>query len=152
DGFQQSGEHLSGTCKVANPASLLQLTARIKGRVCRECSEATLQAVSCQRKPLDEPGKRVLQQVARLTKDPRFAVRILFVEDYDINVARHMVQGVDVWLNTPRQPLEASGTSEQKVVLNGCLNLSILDGWWAEAYDGSNGFAIGRGEAHSSAA
>ena len=66
---------------------------------------------------------------------------MLFVEDYDINVGRHLVQGVDVWLNNPRRPLEASGTSGQKVVLNGGLNLSILDGWWAEAYDGRNGFA-----------
>ncbi len=101
--------------------------------------------------PHDEPGKRVLQQIARLGRDPRFAGRIAFIEDYDINVARHLVQGVDVWLNNPRRPLEASGTSGQKVVLNGGLNLSVLDGWWAEAYDGSNGFAIGRGEAHSSA-
>ena len=94
----------------------------------------------------DEPGKRVLQEIARLTRDPRLAGRVVFVEDYDINVARHLVQGVDVWLNTPRRPLEASGTSGQKVVLNGGLNLSVLDGWWAEAYDGSNGFAIGQGE------
>ena len=65
----------------------------------------------------------------------------MFVEDYDINVGRHLVQGVDVWLNNPRRPLEACGTSGQKVVLNGGLNLSILDGWWAEAYDGLNGFA-----------
>jgi starch phosphorylase len=101
--------------------------------------------------PHDEPGKRLLREIARLGRDPRFAGRIAFVEDYDMNVARHLVQGVDVWLNTPRRPLEASGTSGQKVVLNGGLNLSVLDGWWAEAYDGSNGFAIGRGEAHSSA-
>jgi starch phosphorylase len=101
--------------------------------------------------PRDEPGKQVLQLAARLSRDPRFAGRLVFVEDYDINVARHLVQGVDVWLNTPRRPLEASGTSGQKVVLNGGLNLSVLDGWWAEAYDGSNGFAIGRGETHSSA-
>jgi starch phosphorylase len=99
--------------------------------------------------PRDEPGKQVLREVARLTRDPRFAGRVVFVEDYDINVGRHLVQGVDVWLNTPRRPLEASGTSGQKVVLNGGLNLSVLDGWWAEAYDGSNGFAIGRGESHS---
>ena len=72
----------------------------------------------------------------------------MFVEDYDINVGRHLVQGVDVWLNNPRRPLEASGTSGEKVVLNGGLNLSVLDGWWAEAYDGSNGFAIGTGETH----
>lgn len=99
--------------------------------------------------PHDKPGKAILQRIAQLSRDPRFAGRLLFVEDYDINVARHMVQGVDVWLNNPRRPLEASGTSGQKVVLNGGLNLSILDGWWAEAYDGSNGFAIADGETHS---
>ena len=100
--------------------------------------------------PHDVPGKRVLQQIARLMHDRRFAGKILFVEDYDINVGRHLVQGVDVWLNTPRRPLEACGTSGQKVVLNGGLNLSVLDGWWAEAYDGLNGFAIDPGEVHSS--
>jgi starch phosphorylase len=71
------------------------------------------------------------------------------VEDYDMNVARQLVQGVDVWLNNPRRPQEASGTSGQKALLNGALNMSILDGWWAEAYDGTNGFAIGIGETHS---
>ena len=95
--------------------------------------------------PHDEPGKRVLQQMAQLMRDPQFSDKFVFVEDYDINVGRHFVQGVDVWLNNPRRPLEASGTSGQKVVLNGGLNLSVLDGWWAEAYDGLNGFAIGGG-------
>jgi starch phosphorylase len=99
--------------------------------------------------PRDEPGKRVLQQVAALMRDPQFSDKFVFVEDYDINVGRHFVQGVDVWLNNPRRPLEASGTSGQKVVLNGGLNLSVLDGWWAEAYDGVNGFAIGTGRTHS---
>ncbi len=99
--------------------------------------------------PRDEPGKRVLQQVAQLMRDRKFADRFVFVEDYDINVGRHLVQGVDVWLNNPRRPLEASGTSGQKVVLNGGLNLSVLDGWWAEAYDGLNGFAIGTGRTHT---
>ena len=99
--------------------------------------------------PHDDPGKRVLQQVAQLMRDPQFADKFVFVEDYDINVGRHFVQGVDVWLNNPRRPLEASGTSGQKVVLNGGLNLSVLDGWWAEAYDGLNGFAIGGGRTHS---
>jgi glycogen phosphorylase len=99
--------------------------------------------------PHDEPGKRVLQQIAELMRNPRFADKFMFVEDYDINVGRYLVQGVDVWLNNPRRPLEASGTSGQKVVLNGGLNLSILDGWWAEAYDGLNGFAIGTGRTHS---
>jgi starch phosphorylase len=99
--------------------------------------------------PHDEPGKRILQQIAQLMRDPQFGDKFVFVEDYDINVGRHFVQGVDVWLNNPRRPLEASGTSGQKVVLNGGLNLSILDGWWAEAYDGLNGFAIGTGRTHS---
>jgi glycogen phosphorylase len=99
--------------------------------------------------PLDEPAKRVLQQIAELMRDPKFGERFVFVEDYDINVGRHFVQGVDVWLNNPRRPQEASGTSGQKVVLNGGLNLSVLDGWWAEAYDGVNGFAIGSGRTHS---
>ena len=99
--------------------------------------------------PRDEPGKRVLQQIAELMRDPLFADKFVFVEDYDINVGRLFVQGVDVWLNNPRRPQEASGTSGQKVVLNGGLNLSVLDGWWAEAYDGMNGFAIGNGRTHS---
>ena len=98
--------------------------------------------------PADQPGKELIKTIADLRHDPRFAGRVAFVEDYDINVCRHLIQGVDVWLNNPRRPLEASGTSGQKAVLNGALNLSVLDGWWAEAYDGSNGFAIGKGTTH----
>ncbi|MAT68491.1 MAG: alpha-glucan phosphorylase [Planctomycetaceae bacterium] len=98
--------------------------------------------------PADEPGKKFIQEIANLRRDPRFAGRIVFVEDYDINVGRHLIQGVDVWMNNPRRPLEASGTSGQKVVLNGGLNFSVLDGWWAEAYNGMNGFAIGKGSSH----
>ena len=98
--------------------------------------------------PGDEAGKQLIKKIANLRSDSRFAGRIAFVEDYDINVGRHLIQGVDVWLNNPRRPLEASGTSGEKAVLNGALNLSILDGWWAEAYDGSNGFAIGKGSHH----
>jgi glycogen phosphorylase len=99
--------------------------------------------------PHDEPAKRMLQHVAQMMRKSGLAEKFVFIEDYDINVGRHLVQGVDVWLNNPRRPLEASGTSGQKVVLNGGLNLSILDGWWAEAYDGLNGFAIGTGCTHS---
>jgi starch phosphorylase len=99
--------------------------------------------------PADEPGKELIRKIANLRHDERTSGRIVFVEDYDINVCRHLIQGVDVWLNNPRRPLEASGTSGQKVVLNGGLNCSILDGWWAEAFDGRNGFAIGRGETHA---
>jgi starch phosphorylase len=99
--------------------------------------------------PADDLGKQIMKKVHRLSNDDRFRNNIVFLEDYDINVARHLVQGVDVWLNNPRRPLEASGTSGQKVVLNGGLNLSILDGWWAEAFDGQNGFAIGTGVTHA---
>jgi starch phosphorylase len=99
--------------------------------------------------PEDRMGKELIQGIVRITRQERFANRIVFVEDYDINVARQLVQGVDVWLNNPRRPQEASGTSGQKVVLNGALNFSVLDGWWAEAYDGTNGFAIGMGRAHA---
>ncbi|MEI7835253.1 MAG: alpha-glucan family phosphorylase [Planctomycetota bacterium] len=98
--------------------------------------------------PADDKGKALIQKVFQFAHDARFAGRIVFVEDYNINVARHMVHGVDVWLNTPLRPMEACGTSGQKVVLNGGLNLSTLDGWWAQAYDGTNGFAIGVGGEH----
>ena len=100
--------------------------------------------------PADRPGQEVLRNVFQSSLSPELRRRIVFVEDYDINVARHLVQGVDVWLNNPRRPQEASGTSGQKVLLNGGLNLSVLDGWWAEAYDGLNGFAIGDGTTHVS--
>ena len=102
--------------------------------------------------PKDEPGKSIIKKIQNLRHDSFFRDKIVFIEDYDINVCRHMIQGVDVWLNNPRQPLEASGTSGQKVVLNGGLNCSILDGWWAEAYDGRNGFAIGTGRTHTDVA
>jgi glycogen phosphorylase len=100
--------------------------------------------------PADEPGKQLIKKIANLRHNERLVSRVAFIEDYDINVCRHLIQGVDVWLNNPRRPLEASGTSGQKVVLNGGLNLSVLDGWWAEAYDGANGFAIGKGTSHVS--
>jgi glycogen phosphorylase len=99
--------------------------------------------------PQDDGGKHLIQQIVQLSRDPRFVGKVVFVEDYDLGVARHLVQGVDVWLNNPVKPLEACGTSGMKVTLNGGLNLSILDGWWAEAYDGSNGFAIGSGDVHA---
>ena len=99
--------------------------------------------------PADEYGKAIAQRIVKLSQEKDFYGKVLFLEDYDMNLTRHLVQGVDVWLNNPRRPLEASGTSGQKVVLNGGLNFSILDGWWAEAYDGANGFAIGTGLTHT---
>ncbi|GAP13887.1 maltodextrin phosphorylase [Longilinea arvoryzae] len=93
--------------------------------------------------PADEPGKLLIQQVYRAVKDSKSGGRLVFLEDYDMNVARYLVQGVDVWLNTPRRPNEASGTSGMKAALNGVLNFSVLDGWWREGYNGKNGWAIG---------
>jgi glycogen phosphorylase len=93
--------------------------------------------------PMDEPGKLIIQHVYRTLKRAEFAGRIIFLEDYDINLARYMVQGVDVWMNNPRRPLEASGTSGMKAALNGVINFSVLDGWWQEAFNGDNGWAIG---------
>jgi len=95
--------------------------------------------------PQDEGSKRVLQQLAQWKYDPRVRQSAVFLEDYDQEIARQLVQSVDVWLNVPRRPLEASGTSGEKVAINGGLNLSILDGWWLEGYDGTNGFAIANG-------
>jgi starch phosphorylase len=93
--------------------------------------------------PQDQGAKLILQQLFQWKYDPIIMQRAVFIQDYDQEIARQMVQSVDVWLNVPRRPLEASGTSGEKVALNGGLNLSILDGWWLEGYDGSNGWAIG---------
>jgi starch phosphorylase len=94
--------------------------------------------------PADEPGKLLIQQVYRTVKRAETGGRLVFVEDYDMNLARYLVQGVDVWMNTPRRPYEASGTSGMKAAVNGALNFSVLDGWWREAYNGHNGWSIGQ--------
>ena len=96
--------------------------------------------------PADTKGKDIIKDIADKIKDSRFNMRVIFLEDYDMDIARFLVQGVDVWLNNPRRPLEASGTSGMKSAMNGGLNLSILDGWWDEAFNGKNGWAIGHGE------
>ena len=93
--------------------------------------------------PADNPGKQYIQAIYRFSQDPDLAGKIVILENYDMNVARHLVQGVDIWLNNPRRPLEASGTSGMKASFNGALNFSILDGWWRESFDGENGYAIG---------
>ncbi len=98
--------------------------------------------------PRDDGGKRLIQRLFEISRDRRFLGKIVVVEGYDMALGKVMTRGVDLWLNNPRRPLEASGTSGQKVALNGGLNCSILDGWWAEAFDGGNGFAIGDGEVH----
>jgi starch phosphorylase len=98
--------------------------------------------------PADHQGKELIRQIVQLSCRDDFRHKIVFLEDYDIALARHLVQGVDIWLNTPRRPLEASGTSGMKVAFNGGLNMSILDGWWCEGYRRNNGWAIGRGEVY----
>jgi starch phosphorylase len=99
--------------------------------------------------PHDDAGKDLIRQVIHFARDPEVRGHIVFLENYEISVARYLVQGCDVWLNTPRRPNEASGTSGMKLLPNGGLNLSILDGWWDEAYDHEVGWAIGKGEAYS---
>jgi starch phosphorylase len=99
--------------------------------------------------PADEEGKALIQEISRVSREPRFAGKLVFIEDYDINVARHLVQGVNLWVNLPRRPLEACGTSGMKVILNGGLVLSVLDGWWEQAYDGTNGFVVDGRSEHS---
>jgi len=96
--------------------------------------------------PADFPSKYLIQQVYSLALNHEFQGRIAFVENYDMHLARYLVQGVDVWLNIPRRLQEASGTSGMKASLNGVLHLSVLDGWWHEGYNGSNGWAIGNEE------
>lgn len=99
--------------------------------------------------PNDQPGKAMIKRIHEVSQDPRFKGKILIVENYDMNMSRHLVQGCDLWLNNPRRPLEACGTSGQKAMFNATLNLSVLDGWWAEGYDGTNGYAIGEGLSHA---
>ena len=102
--------------------------------------------------PHDNPGKELIKQIVHTARNPNLRRRIVFIEDYDIDIARTLVQGVDIWLNTPRRPMEASGTSGMKAAVNGAINLSVLDGWWCEGYDPSCGWSIGKGEEYRDAA
>lgn len=99
--------------------------------------------------PHDQGGKELIRRIIELARQPQFRHGIVFLENYDMNVARYLIQGCDIWLNNPRRPKEASGTSGMKAIYNGCLNLSVLDGWWDEAYSPSVGWAIGNGEEYS---
>jgi starch phosphorylase len=96
--------------------------------------------------PRDDEGKKFIQKIIEFTKHPNLFGKVIFLENYDMNVARYLTSGADVWLNNPRRPLEASGTSGQKIAINGGMNCSIMDGWWREAYDGHNGWSIGGDE------
>jgi starch phosphorylase len=93
--------------------------------------------------PADRPGQQVIQRIFELSRSERLRGRVFIVEDYDMRIARFLVAGVDIWLNNPRRPMEASGTSGMKAAINGVPSVSILDGWWDEGYNGSNGWAIG---------
>lgn len=100
--------------------------------------------------PKDAEGKKLIKQIVHATREPSLKDKVIFLEDYDINMAKHLTAGVDVWLNNPKRPMEASGTSGMKVAMNGGLNFSVLDGWWAEGYNTKNGFAIGSDEQYLS--
>ena len=93
--------------------------------------------------PADRPGQGVIQEIFGRSRSPKLRGRVFILEDYDMRIARFLVQGVDVWLNNPRRPLEASGTSGMKAAANGVVNVSVLDGWWDEGWTGDNGWAIG---------
>jgi len=93
--------------------------------------------------PADIPGQKLIKEIFEISQKEPFVGKVLFLENYDMNISRHLISGVDVWLNNPRRPFEASGTSGQKVPLNGGINFSVLDGWWSEGHDGDNGWSIG---------
>ena len=123
---------------------------RLKSILCNpECPVQLI--IAGKAHPADTQGKELIRQIIHYSRDPELRNHIVFLEDYDINVARYMVQGVDCWLNTPRRPMEASGTSGMKAAANGALNISIPDGWWCEAESlAENGFSIGKGETYDS--
>jgi starch phosphorylase len=112
-------------------------------KLCRDKNRPVQFIFAGKAHPRDDDGKRFIQNIIHLSKYSDLKGSLVFIENYDIHVARQMVSGCDVWLNNPRRPLEASGTSGMKAISHGCLNMSILDGWWREGYDGRNGFAIG---------
>lgn len=112
-------------------------------RLCRDQAQPVQFIFAGKAHPRDDDGKRFIQKIIHLSKHSDLEGHLVFIENYDIHVARQMVSGCDVWMNNPRRPLEASGTSGMKASCHGCLNMSILDGWWREGYDGTNGFAIG---------
>jgi starch phosphorylase len=126
---------------------LLQDMARLK-RLVSEAKRPVQFIFAGKAHPHDNEGKKLIQQIVQLSRQPEFRHTFVFIEDYDMDLAKHMVQGCDIWLNNPRRPLEASGTSGMKATANGVLNCSILDGWWDEAYQKNNsvGYAIGKGE------
>lgn len=131
------------------PDLLLSDPARLERLLCDERRPVQL-VLAGKAHPDDEAGKRMIQDWIRFAQDPRCRRRVVFLEDYDISLAQELVRGVDVWINTPRRPLEACGTSGMKVLVNGGVNLSTLDGWWEEAYSPESGWAIGGGsEVHS---
>jgi starch phosphorylase len=126
---------------------LLTDTARLK-RILTDPKRPVQILFAGKAHPHDHEAKDLIRRVIHFARDPEVRHRVVFLEDYDISVARYLVQGVDVWLNTPRRPNEASGTSGMKVLCNGGLNLSVLDGWWEEGYDREVGWAIGQGEVY----
>ncbi len=124
------------------PDLLLHDRARLARLLCDETRPVQL-VLAGKAHPDDEAGKRMIQEWVTFCQDPRYRRHAVFLEDYDISLAQQLVQGVDVWVNTPRRPWEACGTSGMKVLVNGGLNLSTLDGWWEEAYAPDLGWAIG---------
>ncbi|HLX12819.1 MAG TPA: alpha-glucan family phosphorylase, partial [Bacteroidota bacterium] len=128
------------TLILRNPDRLLKILTN------KECPVQII--IAGKAHPKDTPGKELIRQIIHFERSPEIRRRMVFLEDYDMVTARYMVQGVDLWLNTPRRPMEASGTSGMKAAMNGAINVSILDGWWVEGYNRNTGWAIGRGEVY----
>ncbi len=127
------------------PNLLLRDTARL-GRLLTDPRRPAQLVIAGKAHPADAEGKRMIQEWIAFARQPELRPRVVFLEDYDLYLAEELVQGVDVWINTPRRPWEACGTSGMKVLVNGGLNLSVLDGWWEEAYDPGTGWAVGDGD------
>ncbi len=128
------------------PNLLLHDPARLRGLLTDPHCPAQL-VLAGKAHPADDEGKRMIQEWIELAQQPELRTRVVFLEDYDIYLAQELVQGVDVWINTPRRPWEACGTSGMKVLVNGGLNLSVLDGWWEEAFERDVGWAVGDDDA-----
>ena len=130
-------------------ANLLFRDAKRLAKMLSDADRPVQLVIAGKAHPADTQGKELIKQIVHYAREQSAVRRIVFIENYDIHVARYLVQGVDVWLNTPRRDMEASGTSGMKAALNGVLNLSVLDGWWDEAWEKDLGWAIGRGEVYA---
>ena len=132
-------------------ATLLFRDLEVLGRMVSNPDRPVIFLFAGKAHPADEMGKALIKEIHQISRRPPFQGRIILLENYDMALAKHLVRGCDIWLNTPTRPLEASGTSGMKAAMNGVVNVSVLDGWWVEGYNGDNGWAIGEDRIYESA-